>query len=183
MAGLEAPHSALRHRNRTLVADRVRIDVAGGGQARAQQRHALMAVAEPQHADRRNLRPAAAVDDRGIALDGLFGGLRGRARDGRHRCFRHMDGAGRLVELLPERAALGVTDQRIQSRHPRPRPARRRSGGGERSHAEPKRRRKARRIGPRAISVTRFSHRMSTQHNMTAELGRPAATLRRRALN
>ncbi len=135
MAGLEAPHRAFDVGIVHIVADRVRIDVAGGGQARAQRRHARMAVAEPQHADRRNLRPAATVDDRGIALDGLLGGLRGRGRDGRHRCFRHMDGAGRLVEVLPERPALGVADQRIQSRILGKGRARRQSGGGERGRA------------------------------------------------
>ena len=92
----------------------VRVDIAGRGKARAQTAHARMAVAEPQRARPRDLRPAAAGDDSRVALDGLLGGLRRRRRNGRHRRFRHMDGAGGLVETLPELPALGIADQRIE---------------------------------------------------------------------
>jgi hypothetical protein len=64
VARLKAPHRALDVGIVHISADGIRIDVAGRGEARAQRRHARMAVAEAEYADRGDLRPAAVIDDR-----------------------------------------------------------------------------------------------------------------------
>ena len=113
---LKAPHGARDIGVKNVGAGGIRIDIAGRGEAGAERRHARMAVAQPQHADRGYLRPAAACDNRRVTLDRLLGRLRRRRRNRGFRGFRHVDRAGRLVEALPERSALRIADQGIKRR-------------------------------------------------------------------
>ncbi len=114
VARLKAPHRGLDVGIVDVIAHCVRVDIAGSDQTRAQCGHAGMPIAEAEHFDAGHLGPAAARDDRGIAFDRLLRGLRRRRRDGRLRLLGHADGAGRIVETLPEPAALGVAHQRVE---------------------------------------------------------------------
>ena len=64
MARLKAPHRGLNVRIVDIVAHRVRVDIAGGDQTRAQCGDARMAIAETEHFDAGHLGPAAATDNR-----------------------------------------------------------------------------------------------------------------------
>ena len=158
MARLEAPHSAEHVGIVDVGTGRVRIDVAGGGEPGTQRDDGRMPVAELQHVDGRNLRPAAARDDRRVALDRLLGGLRGRRPDRRLGRLRHVDGAGGLIEALAERSLLGVADQGIEGRVFRQRAARGYACSGKRGSATQPAQEGAP-VRPGVVSIMLFRHR------------------------
>ena len=114
VAGLKAAHRLLDIGIVDVVADRVRIEVAGDLKPRPQIDHAGVPGAEPQFIDLGHFRPAAARNNVVIGLDGNFGELFGRRRQRRRGRLGHMDGARGLVEGLAELAPVSVVNERIE---------------------------------------------------------------------
>ena len=131
-----------------------------------------MAVAEPQHADRRNLRPAAAADDRGIALDGLLGGLRGRASRRSAPTLSAYGWCGTPRRSFARTTRAGCRRSAHRNAASSAKAARADNPAAASAVAPAKRRRKARRSVRAPFRSRSFIHGMSTQHSMKAELGR-----------
>ena len=168
VTGLEPPHRLLDIGIVDVVADRIRVEVAGHLKPRAQIVDAGVPVAEPQFVDLGHDRPAAARDNVVIGLDRGLGELRGRRRQRRRGRLGHVNGTRGLVESLPEIAPIGVAEQIIQRFGV---PARGyEAAGGERRRAG-KAVQKSAAVIARGRAIVQLSHGWRFCESIAAEFG------------